>query len=489
MPTHRPNILLITTDQQRYDAAGSAGPSFLRTPHYDHLCREGVTFSAAYADCPICVPARVGIMCGRYVFGHGMPGNGLTSDLPAMQRDRLLPSLLRAQGYQTAAIGKMHFWPQRARHGFDEMLIPDDYYRHMHRLGYATPQPMHHGLGQNELYPGLATVPEGLTLTSWIAEQCVEYIRERRDPTAPFFLWCSFSKPHPPLDPPEPYYSMYRNCPIPEPVYGDWSEGERCPAAFARMREKQSFDLVPPEVIREARAAYYGLITQIDYNMGRVFSALQDLGLFDDTLILYTSDHGEFLGDHHAGAKSFFHEPSAHIPYVLRLPKSWDNRQAGAVVPTPVTHADILPTFLAAAEGAPPAEVDGLNLVALARGELARPRQFLEAMAGSMAEPTHLSMTDGRWKYMYYPEGAVEQLFDLATDPLELRNLVGLPDYEDKWEEMHRLMIQRHEARRSPYVADGRLIRLPLRGDATRERRNTSWPGYHTEFYSIDVRH
>jgi arylsulfatase len=497
MPSNGPNILLITTDQQRYDVAGagvpgSPAPSFLRTPHYDHLCREGITFRAAYADCPLCVPARISIMTGKYVFTHGEPGNGLTSQV--MGREDTLPALLRRLGYQTAAIGKMHFGPERARHGFDEMILPADYYRQMQRLGLDVPQPMHHGLGQNELYPTMATVPESLTLTSWIAEQCVEYIRERRDPTVPFFLWCSFSKPHPPLDPPEPYYSMYRNSPIPPPVYGDWSEGDACPAAFARQREKQSFDLVPPEVIREARAAYYGLITQVDYNMGRVFAALQDLCLFDDTLILYTSDHGEYLGDHHAGAKSFFHEPSAHIPFVLRLPKSWADRRHGTTVDTPVTHADILPTLVAAAGGpafgeAPETGIDGQDLIALARGELDEPRRYLEAMAGSMDDPSHLSITDGRWKYSYYPEGPAEQLFDLETDPQELHNLAGRAEYEEQRAALRGEMIRRHEARRSPFVQDGELIARPPQGDSTRDRRNTSWPGYHTEMYDIDVRH
>jgi len=328
MSYDKPNILLITTDQQRYDAAGDAAPSFMRTPHFDHLCREGVTFSAAYADCPICVPSRMSIMSGQYVFTHGMTGNGPSSRV--LKDLKTLPAYMNELGYQTAAIGKMHFTPQRARHGFQEMILPEDYYRHMGRLGYDV-QPMRHGLGQNELYSGMATVPESLTLTAWTAEQCVEYIRERRDPTAPFFLWCSFSKPHPPLDPPEPYYSMYRNSPIPDPVFGDWSEDDRCPEAFKFLRQKQSFDLVPPEIIREARAAYYGLITQIDYNMGRVFAALQDMGLFSDTLIIYASDHGEYLGDHHAGAKGFFHEQSAHVPCVLRLPQSWENRRHGAI--------------------------------------------------------------------------------------------------------------------------------------------------------------
>ena len=485
MPTDKPNILLITTDQQRFDAAGGAGPSFLRTPHYDQLCNEGIAFTSAYSDCPLCVPARISIMTGKTVAAHGTPGNSETAKV--MDREGTLPTLLRAQGYQTAAIGKMHFGPERARHGFDEMLIPSDYYNWMKRSGHPV-QPMQHGLGQNELYPGMATVPEGLTLTSWIAEQCKEYILERRDPTVPFFLWCSFSKPHPPIDPPEPYYSMYRDCPIPEPVVADWATGERCPEPFRRMRERQSFDRIPPEVIREARAAYYGVITQIDYNIGRILSALQDLDMLTETLILYTSDHGEFLGDHNSGSKIFFHEGSAHIPYVLRLPKSWENRMPGSRCDALATHADVLPTLLAAAGASAPSHCDGLNLTAVARGETSR-RDYLEAMSTPTGQRAYAAITDGRWKYMWYPEGATEQLFDIETDPMEERDLAGVGEYADKQAELKAELVRRHAERRSEFVKDGELQSFPRLGDTEAERRNGAWPGYHTEHYWADVRH
>ena len=136
---------------------------------------------------------------------------------------------------------------------------------------------------------------------------------------------------------------------IPDPVIGDWRESDDCPPAFAKQQKRRSYDILPPEVIREARSAYYGLITQIDYNLARVYSALEDLKLYHETLIIYTSDHGEFLGDHRAGGKSHFHEPSAHVPFAMRMPSSWDNRCHGTQVATPVTHADILPTLLKAA--------------------------------------------------------------------------------------------------------------------------------------------
>ncbi len=478
----QPNILLITTDQQRYDAAGGAAPSFLRTPHFDNLCREGIRFPQARADCPICVPSRVSIMTGKTVFGHGMDTNGSTTEV--LRREETLPSRLRACGYQTAAIGKMHFWPMRSRHGFDEMILPDDYYREMRRSGIDV-QPMRHGLGQNELYPGMATVPESLTLTNWIAEQCVSYIRDRRDPNVPFFLWCSFSKPHPPLDPPEPYYSMYRDAAIPEPVFGDWSEDARCPIPFVRHRESWSCDLVPPEVIRAARAAYYGLITQIDYNVGRVFAALQDANLFGETLILYTSDHGELLGDHHSGGKFTFHEASAHVPFVLRPPRSWKESEPGATCDGLVTHADILPTFLSAAGGKVPSEVEGIDLLALVQGQT-EGRDYFESTA---INGMYYGITDGRWKYMYYPEGAGEQFFDLENDPRELHDLALSGEKREEMARLRAEMIRRLQARGSEAVKDGELLTVPAQNDTTAQRRSVPWPGYHTDHCGLDVCH
>lgn len=485
MIDNKPNILLITTDQQRFDTAGASAPSFMRTPHYDILCREGITFTSAYSDCPLCVPARVSIMTGKYVTTHKMSTNQNTSKVIA--HENTLPAYLHSLGYQTAAIGKMHFGPERVRHGFDEMILPADYFNEIHNSG-SIYKPMHHGMGQNELYPAMATVPECQTLTSWISEKCVEYIRIRRDPSVPFFIWCSYSKPHPPLDPPEPYYSMYRNCPIPAPVYGDWSEDDKCPEAFRRARQEWSFDLIPQEVIKEARAAYYGLITQVDYNMGRIFAALQDLKMIKDTLIIYTSDHGEYLGDHYAGAKSFFHEPSAHIPFVLRLPKCWNNRCNGISVTTPVTHADILPTLLKAAGGTPPADIDGIDLISLARGEIDNPRRYLEGMC-EVEKKRYYAITDGRWKYIWFPEGGSEQLFDLKNDPMELKNLTGCTEYELRKRELNFELVKRHESRHSDAVKDGQMINTPIKGDCVADRRNNSGPGFRTEYYDVDVKH
>lgn len=484
----KPNIILITTDQQRYDTVGPDRPDFLRTPHYDHLCRDGITFTKAYADCPLCVPARTSIMTGKYGLNHGLLTNGQTSSV--MGHTETLPAALRAEGYQTAAIGKMHFGPERVRHGFEEMILPADYYNEMAGKGHPL-QPMRHGLGQNELYPTMATVPESMTLTSWIAEKSLEYIQQRRDPSRPYFLWCSFSKPHPPLDPPEPYYSMYLDENIPAPISAEWAQDANCPVEFMRLRQRFSYDLVPGCIIKKARAAYYGLITQVDYNMGRIFAALQDKGEFDNTLIIYTSDHGEYLGDFKTGAKLYPHEPSAHVPFVIKLPKSRPGRISGETIDSLVTHADIMPTLLNAAGGKPGDKTDGIDLIDLACGNVAPRHSLVFSTAGRDENEKQflrfLAITDGRWKYIYFPEGPAEQLFDLESDPKEKTNLASQQQHHKTKNRLKECLIKQEHVK--PHLANGLLPQFAVKNDTETERRSNPLPGYCTEFYDLDIKH
>ena len=491
-PATQPNILFVTTDQQRFDTCGPFKPPFMCTPHFDRLADEGVLFRSGYSACPLCVPARIEMLTGKHTTASR---EGVLARQPSIKpEDKTLPMYLRELGYHTSFIGKMHVGRDRVRYGFDEVTQPDAYYRYMERHA-GLQQPMRHGMGQNELYPAMATVPENMTLTSWIAEQCVEFIRYRRDPSMPFFLWCSFSKPHPPLDPPEPYHSMYRNSTIPEPVRGDWRDDGSCPAAIEHWTQMQGYDKLTPEVIRAARAAYYGLITQIDYNIGRILAVLTDSALIEDTLIVYTSDHGEYLGDHGMGAKCFFHEPSAHVPFLLRPPLSWNAGLEGTVCDTAVTHVDILPTLVRAAGGKAPAG-EGMDLLALLQGELAEPRRYVDGMEcenqywfGDFAPCDYVALTDGRWKYIYYFEGPAEQLFDLAADPQELHNLAGWPEHAAVQAEMRAELIRRHAVRGTTAVQDGTLVQVPVLEVEPHRARSGGWPGYHSELAPGDIRH
>ncbi len=176
------------------------------------------------------------------------------------------------------------------------------------------------------------------------------------------------------------------------------------------------------------------------------------------------------------------------MPLVLRLPQSWADRRHGSTVASPVTLADVLPTLVGAAGGRTPEGCDGRDALSVARGQ-APGRDYLEAIGHVGEKPQYFAITDGRWKYIWFTEGPCEQLFDLQTDPKELRDLAGVQEFEPKRAELQARMVELHQARGSQWVSDGRMLALPPRGDSVTDRRNHNWPGYHTEFYGVDVRH
>lgn len=189
------NVIFITTDQQRFDTIQRLGNDAIFTPHLNWLVSEGVTFNRCYADCPICVPSRTTIMTGKKGYETGITAN--QEDCEVMIKNKTLPKLLTEYGYQTRAIGKMHFTPIRANYGFEHMILPIDYYREYHN---KPERPKGHGLGENEIEPVISTVHEKDSLTTWIVDKSIDFI-ETRDTTRPFFMWTSFTKSHPPLDP------------------------------------------------------------------------------------------------------------------------------------------------------------------------------------------------------------------------------------------------------------------------------------------------
>ena len=415
-----PNILLITTDQQRFDTIHALGNQIIRTPHLDLLAREGIAFTRAYADCPMCIPARWTIMGGQRAatFGHAYYEDRVPL---AVDPAKTVPGLLSRAGYQTQAMGKMHFWPLRARYGFDNTRILDDYYRHMaQHPEYGLP--MRHGLGQNEFYPTSATVHESRTLTAWTVDQSIDFL-ETRDPTAPFFLWTSFSKPHPPFDPPAPYDTMYQGKAMPQPVQGDWLQRLHDTTGSSWDNRVHGDDAITGDTRDDALRAYYGLITQIDYNLGRLFARMYELKLWDNTMILFTSDHGEMLGDHCGFGKGSYFEGSAHVPFIIKPIKD-SMAPAAKFIDTPVTHSDILPTIISQVQDGAAilsgVQTDGINVL----GTIDR-----ECIQGEWAHTRHF-ITDGRFKYLYHLNGGVELLFDLESDPREEHDLSQAPGFQ-----------------------------------------------------------
>lgn len=480
MPTTRPNILLITTDQQRFDTLAALGNREIYTPHLDWLADEGLAFTRAYTDCPICLPARATIMTGRHAYTLGLStNNGMAQ---AMVGRRTLPQRLTALGYQTRAQGKMHFEPLRCHYGFEHMELPLDYYRERHRR----PQeglPKEHGVGENEMTPVISTVHETESLTHWTVQRSIDFL-ETRDETRPFFLWTSFTKPHPPFDPCANYWALYANREVSAPIHGDWSQTVAgIPQGFLqptyclndayRMSESQ---------LKDAKRAYYACITQIDYQLGLLFARLRELGLLRNTWIVFTADHGEMLGDHHMGAKTVFLEGSAHIPLLIRPPADpWDKKPlAGTRVDTLAQLADLLPTILRMVGEPLPTDVDGIDL--LDPAARAQERVYF----GSCAKQQYAVMR-GRVKYCFAAAGGCELLFDLASDPQEQRNLAGCPEHATTLREL-RGELQRHLARHEPQRVDGDGT---LRTDPAIAGPGdvTKWPGFHSTLFPCDVLH
>lgn len=478
----RLNLIQITTDQQRFDTIHAGGNPHIFTPHLNWMMDTGITFTRAYSDAPICVPARATMITG-VPFYKRPPGYGDWRVPPAADPKRTLPGLLTAAGYQTRAIGKLHYEPPRCTYGFEHTELLEDYYWAQRRKG--GPQPREHGVGENEMEPVISTVHETESLTTWITQRAVNFV-ETRDPTRPFFLSVNFPKPHPPLDPPFNYWALYQNRPMPKPIRGDWSQKvEDVPPGFmGSTYTLNRADRFSPEQWQDIRRAYYACITQIDYNIGLLLARLRELELLGNTIILFHSDHGEMLGDHFMGAKEVFLEGSAHIPMIMSLPQSsWKTKAAAYTDLTPgtrcdgiVTLADVMPTFLAAAGVPRPDELPETSgdMIAVHRGEIKR-----DKFVGAYNSPYsgQFALIEKEWKYLFTSTGGGELLFNLADDPMEQRNLA--PQNPELCKAMHGRLAEELARHNYPGVdAATRTLQVIRPADSVSNNKRKRWPGF-----------
>lgn len=466
----RPNLLLITTDQQRGDCMGSMGHPVQETPYLDELAENGALFTRAYSAVPSCTPARAAILTGMDQWNHGrltMAGSD-SLEFPAT-----LPGVLADAGYHTQAVGKMHHAPQRKLYGFHHMVLEEaarreggfisDYHAWFEQHKQGEYGDRDHSVDWNSWMARPSHLPEHLHPTYWTAGEGVNFVK-RRDPSKPFFLWLSFHRPHSPYDPPQVYYDMYDGRDdIPEPSIGDWAAPfDRRVADVNAPRTRRS-DLET----RRARAAYYGSVTFIDHQIGRFLYEFKrfDPVAFRNTLIIFTSDHGDMLGDHHHWRKTYAYEGSAHVPFLISFPSGWNERR-GQKLEHLVEMRDIMPTMLDAAGVDSPPSVDGKSLLPLLRGEGGTPSEWRAYIQGEHTmcygkEWGMQFMTDGREKYIWFHHTGKEQLFDLAVDPGECRDLSQDAKYETSIERWRRELATVNEERGDPRGEGGRLVPQP----------------------------
>ncbi len=429
----RPHIILINVDQWRGDCLGIDGHPTVGTPYLDQLAQGGARFSRAYSATPSCIPARAALHTGLTARSHGRVGykDGVAWNYPVTMAGEF-----SRHGYQTQAVGKMHAYPERERLGFDHVELHDGY---MH-FGRNRERPLEfvddylpwlrerfgadadyfeHGLNCNSLVVRPWDKPEHLHPTNWVVTRSIDFLR-RRDPRKPFFLFMSFHRPHPPLDPPAWAYEQFLDVEMPDPPLGDWVD------LFKGLEEPYRADryvgMLKPDALRRARAGYYGHLLHIDHQINRFLESLQEFNLHQDCYICFVSDHGEMLGDHHLYRKFLPYEGSARVPLLLKGPRGCGIR-SGSQHEAPVEMRDVMPTLLSCAGLPVPDSIEGRSFLPLARGEDVDWRAYLHGEHISHGDSSTQWLTDGHEKYIWFSQWDREQLFNLDDDPQELRDL------------------------------------------------------------------
>ncbi len=475
MPSKQPNILLITSDQQHYSTLGAVNDR-IRTPALDRLRREGTRFERAYCPNPTCTPTRASILTGMYPSQHGAwsLGTKLFEDVP------VVGDLFQRIGYATALIGKAHFQPLASRPGMESLecqpLMRDlDFWRGFHGPWYGfehvevarnhadeSHAGQHYAIWMEEKglanwldyfqpWPSTAEsrkgaaywnrdrrswkLPEEFHYSVWTAERTIAHIEQSLDHGRPFFTWASFQDPHPPYLVPQPWASMYDPA---EMAPGRLTPEEHAnnPRHFRLTQEKNPdfssyhedqgihgfmSHLHDEAELRKNIACYYGMISLMDREIGRILDALDRLGAAQNTLVVFTSDHGHFLGQHGLIAKGAFHyEDMIKVPLLLRHP---GRVPAGRVSADLQSLVDLAPTFLAAAGQEPPGIMTGVNQLPCWHGGSAVRDCVLVENRHTYKNVHHRSYVDRRYKITVYRTLDDGELFDLGEDPGEVNNL------------------------------------------------------------------
>jgi len=465
-PAQKPiNLLFIMTDQQRWDAMSCAGNPTLKTPNLDQLAAQGARFSKFYSSCPVCVPARTVILTGHALESNHVWSNGNvdTSEFPASFLS--FDQVLLRNGYKGEYYGKWHApyrlaldytRPVRWLNGKNkppqskaDMSDSDAYRAYVRknvpppkaRAGQLlqkggvwpyTPIPLDENFGkanatkgsQAEAY-GRLDIPPEHSSTAYTAKEGIEALERLKD--GPFTLTISLDPPHPPMMVSEPYYSLYPPEKIPVPAsladprtnspYADRAKS----ANEARYRD--------PQNIRQMTSIYYGMVAEIDHWVGKILHRLDELGLAQNTLVVFVSDHGEELGDHGLHGKFVFYEGSVHVPLLMRLPGVIP---AQTIVTAPTSHLDLHATILDYLNQ-PARPTEGRSLRPLVEGRESGADRIAVSEWPAANLPGFM-VTDGRWKFLFGRNAnnkSLDALYDLATDPHELNNLIGRnPDRE-----------------------------------------------------------
>ncbi|MBC2601718.1 sulfatase family protein [Puniceicoccus vermicola] len=465
----KPNILFITADQFRWDALGHLDRFSVETPHLDSLAHRGTSLRC-YSPNPICVPCRASIVTGQpscetgvYYNDQGWPRDMLT-----------FPSEMAANGYFCSNVGKTHFMPKNRTAGFDRVFHEGDYQEALSRAGHKKAKPVGEQAVKDWNY---RTRPEDIPY-EWYepvyittrATQEIQRLAEERNcgegGHEPFLLWTSLLQPHTPCIPPEPWFSRYSDVDF-GPILKQPGELARMPKPVREFQETLAF--LDDEHVLQFRRQYMASVSIVDEQVGRLLRALEDARIAENTIIIFTADHGDFLGDHHLQQKSFFYEASARVPFIAAGP----GVQSGLSLDTPCSLIDLFPTFLDCAGLCYPEALDsegnsiyddernlpGKSLWPALCGRAGLPDREIYSETGIHGQA--IMILQGKNKYIYYPQTAESEYFDLESDPEEMKNHYrsdGLAAFPESVAQCFRFRIQEMEKwKNRKYFYKGRV--------------------------------
>lgn len=473
----RKNVILITADQFRFDAMGHVGAFPVKTPNLDALAAGGTSFEA-YTPYPMCGPARASIMTGLPACKHEVYYNSM----PWAKNLETLPGVLSENGFYTVLVGKTHFFPPMRHGGFDKLILTSDRrkaigvpetkkVREPGEIGRTWDKMVVNHYSQTWKEGGDPEKHPGVSLTTCASEELERLTKERACTgagTEQFFMWLSLLQPHSPCKPPPPYSDMYRPEDIPPPV-----KTQEEIASFSKplLSEMRGWHAVDDELIQNFRARYFGDVSLVDAQVGRVIQKLDELGLRENTIVIFCSDHGDYLGDHHLMQKGKFHEPSSRVPLIFNGPEV----AVGHKVRGLASLCDLKPTILDACglmmpplqdsngeflypewTASPP---DNMSLVGALQGGNVPEDRVMTSECGTSGHG--LMARKGNLKYNYYPQSNEFDLFDLEADPNELHNRgkevswESLPDWAR--DAFDRIMADCERFRHRSYEYDGKI--------------------------------
>ena len=420
------NVLIIHTDQHRFDCIGICGNKDISTPNIDKLANDGVLYENSFCPHPVCTPSRYSLLTGLYVHQHlGLTNHStLPSGLPK------LPQILKDNGYKTAAVGKMHFTPTYLDIGFDKMMLAEQHGPGRYDDDYHEYLKKHDLCDTNDIFDQveecrqsaskeywktygaqISNLDEKHHSTTWIADNAISILDQWKDNSN--MLMLGFIKPHHPFDPPSPWDRMYdpeKLSPLP-----GWTND-----LMPYDDGKNYFDFKDLNLAeyKHVLAYYYASISQIDYQIGRMIDLLKQKNLYDDTMIIYTSDHGDYMGYHHRLLKSYaMFEPLVRVPLIIKYP---DKFKPETVDERLVNNIDVAPTVLSALSIKVPSSMKGLNLL-----NEDKENDFVFA-----EQDTEYMIRSKTRKLLIHTDTKRCMFFDLINDPYEINNLYSKPEYQ-----------------------------------------------------------